>query len=590
LTVAFPRSGALRFAGMPRLLVTGPEGQYVVELHAQTTLGRQPGNAVQVLDKSVSREHCVIERRGTEFVIRDLDTRNGTFVNHELVEGERRLRHGDEIALGGWRATFDASHRGVTGLPVFSQPTMQVAALPVQVTAPPPGAIGFFSQTRTQPIATYFAEQVAEARRVHTTPVEMVDSERNIGREIDARTAFLPGDQVAGNLPQLILDYDRLRLANELSREIALERDLVSLLNKVLASVLKLVAADRGVIFLKDEEGALIPSASMRRDGSVQPITVSSTILGHVMKERTSVITDDAAFDFRGAHGKKPGSLVGLRIGSAVVAPLLHKDDLLGVLWLDSEALARFQSKDLELTTLIAAQAALFIEVNVLGRRLEHEAVARDQFRRLLSENLAERVLSGEMAVERGGQLVSCTVFNSDIRGFTRLSQHQQPQVLVETLNEYFEKMVDAIFDFDGTLDKFMGDGIMALWGAPASRPDDAVRAVSSALRQLELLDQLNAIRVSRQGAPPLQVGIGIHTGPVVAGYIGSPRALSYTVIGDTANTSARLCAIAEGGQILVSQQTLEHLGGQFQYQALAAVSLKGLEQPMPVFEIKRGG
>jgi adenylate cyclase len=133
-----------------------------------------------------------------------------------------------------------------------------------------------------------------------------------------------------------------------------------------------------------------------------------------------------------------------------------------------------------------------------------------------------------------------------------------------------------------------MGDGIMALWGAPVSRPDDAVRAVSCALRQLDLLDQFNEQRAARLGAPPLQIGIGIHTGPVVAGYIGSPRALSYTVIGDTANTSARLCSIAEGGQLLVSLATLEQLDGQFPHESLTAVPLKGLEHPVPIFRIKR--
>src|SRR5204863_9248928 len=171
---------------------------------------------------------------------------------------------------------------------------------------------------------------------------------------------------------------------------------------------------------------------------------------------------------------------------------------------------------------------------------------------RLLSPNVAERVISGQLEIKKGGELVrECTVFNSDIRGFTRMSEKTEPQVIVDMLNEYFELMVETIFKYEGTLDKFMGDGIMALWGAPLVRADDAVRSVQCSIEQMEALAKFNRRRLEA-GSPPLAIGIGIHTGPVVAGYVGSSKALSYTVIGDTANTSARLCGIALSGQTIV--------------------------------------
>jgi adenylate cyclase len=131
-----------------------------------------------------------------------------------------------------------------------------------------------------------------------------------------------------------------------------------------------------------------------------------------------------------------------------------------------------------------------------------------------------------------------------------------------------------------------MGDGIMALWGAPVVHPDDAVRSTDCALEQMEMLARYNTRRVER-GLLPLGMGIGIHTGPLVAGYIGSSRALSYTVIGDTANTSARLCGIAQAGEILVSEQTLLHLGDKFVFEELAPAMLKGKEKPFRVFSLK---
>src|SRR5690606_2444115 len=295
-------------------------------------------------------------------------------------------------------------------------------------------------------------------------------------------------------------------------------------------------------------------------------------------------LTHDAAMDFAGSKGK---SMILNRISSAIVAPLLHNDELLGVLWLDSETLAQFQARDLEMVSSIAAQAAMFIEISILGRKIEQEIVARERFSRLLSPNVAEKVLSGEMIVKRGGQAVNdCTVFNSDIRGFTPMSERVEPEVLVEILNEYFEVMVESIFKYEGTLDKFMGDGIMALWGAPVAHPDDAFRAVSSALEQMQLVEEFNRQRADLPNHTPLRIGVGIHTGKVVAGYIGSSKALSYTVIGDTANTSARLCGIAGPGQILVSEDTLQQLNGRLPYRELPATQLKGKERAFKVYEI----
>ena len=154
-------------------------------------------------------------------------------------------------------------------------------------------------------------------------------------------------------------------------------------------------------------------------------------------------------------------------------------------------------------------------------------------------------------------------------------------------LNEYFELMVETIFKYEGTLDKFMGDGIMALWGAPVAHPDDPCLSVQCALEQMRVLGEFNRNRMSRD-LPPLAVGVGIHTGPLVAGYIGSSKALSYTVIGDTANTSARLCGIAQSGQIIVSETTYARLGSRFEYEELPAAHVKNKEHALRTFNVTR--
>jgi adenylate cyclase len=273
-----------------------------------------------------------------------------------------------------------------------------------------------------------------------------------------------------------------------------------------------------------------------------------------------------------------------------MVVPLLHENEteVLGVLWLDSESLAQFQPKDLEVLTSVAGQAAMFIENTILAKKVEAEIVLRDRFVRLVAPNVAEQMISGKLEVKKGGQLVQeLTVFNSDIRGFTAMSEGTTAEVIVEMLNEYFERMVEILFKYEGTLDKFMGDGIMAFWGAPLAHRDDPVRCVQCAIDQMQVLGRYNRERIS-EGKAPLAVGLGIHTGPGVVGYVGSSRALSYTVIGDTANTSARLCASALSGQVVVSEATLARLGGRFDFEEIEPRSLKGKEKPMRRFNVLR--
>ncbi|MCC6648675.1 MAG: FHA domain-containing protein [Polyangiaceae bacterium] len=599
---------------MPRIILATAEGQQVVELRHHNTLGRHPNNSIQLLDKIVSKEHCTIEQRGDAFVLRDLGSLNGTYINGERVNGEQLLRHGDDIALGGTRARYDdgsgaqpasrfPGQPSMPQPPQMQQPPPQMQQPPPQMQPPPLSAHqaprpytaqmpASVPMTPVSPLAQSGAsDQRAWAHHapppnISSTRIEMQAQERAIGTQIAAGArGFLPFDQVASNAAQLRDDYERLRMQHELSREIALERDTVRLLEKILASIFKFIRADRGVIFLKDETGQMRGMVSRRRDGSDTPITVSSTILNKVVTERASVITHDAAMDFAAAKGK---SMILNRISSAIVAPLLHNDEVLGVLWLDSESLAVFQPKDLELVTSVANQAAMFIEINILGKKVEEEIIARERFARLVSPNVAEQIASGALKIEKGGALVrDCTVFNSDIRGFTRMSEGTSAQVVVEMLNDYFEIMVESIFRFEGTLDKFMGDGIMAMWGAPVVHPDDAARAVRCGLDQMELLGRFNRRRMEHDLAP-IAIGIGIHTGELVAGYVGSSKALSYTVIGDTVNTSARLCGIAESGQVVVSESTYQRLGNRFEVEELPPAKLKGKEKPFRNFNVLR--
>ncbi len=628
---------------MARLILATADGTQSVELRPTNTLGRHPNNSIQLLDKIVSKEHCIILQQDGVWILRDLGSLNGTYINSERVQGERPLRHGDEIALGSTRARFDDGsgaplNRGPSQLSPgvanpspqpLQQPQMQAAVphagyqpggsptgqgipgvYPMPplagqggaqgqripsvpgVMPPPQGPVTAVSGAPVRPFGAppqQAAPMGGMPQNFNTTAggsrmVEVQDQQRAIGTQIAAvQKGFAPFEQIAHEPQTIRDDYERLRIAYEVTRELVGEREIDTVISKILAACFKFVRADRGVIFL-NEEGTLTPRCNRRRSGGEAPVTVSSTILEHVKTTRTAVLTNDAAMDFANAKGK---SMILNRISSAMVVPLIHNDTLLGVLWLDSEQLAVFNQKELELVTSLAHQASMFIENALLAKKVESEIVTRERFSRLLSPNLAQQVIAGKLDVKLGGsQLNECTVFNSDIRGFTRMSDGAQPQGIVDMLNEYFELMVEVLFKYEGTLDKFMGDGIMALFGAPVSHPDDPIRSVQTALEMMDVLGQLNRKRIARNETP-LAIGIGIHTGPLVAGYVGSSRALSYTVIGDTANTSARLCGIAEAGQVVVSETTAARLGNRFELQELPPAKLKGKERPLRCFDVK---
>jgi|HubBroStandDraft_1064217.scaffolds.fasta_scaffold06878_5 adenylate cyclase len=588
---------------MARLILATAEGQQAIDLRSTNSLGRHPNNTIQLLDKIVSKEHCILEQREGQFILRDLGSLNGTYVNGERVRGEILLKHGDDIALGSTRARYDAGSGAPLPLPPVGPGAVQNAG---PAWSPPPAQTAESSAPYPQPPmasgvaarAVYpsypSSEGMAAASPAHRPPnfagtrVDVLDAARAIGTQIAAQAkGFLPFDSVGQNTAQLRLDYERLRFSWELTRDIGLERDLDRLVDKILLALFKFTRADRGVILLRSGDGTLHPRAARRRDGSEAPIQVSSTILNHVISERASVLTHDASMDFAASKGK---SMILNRISSAMVVPLLHENEkeVLGVLWLDSEALAQFQPKDLEVITSVAGQAAMFIENTILAKKVEKEIVLRDRFMRLVAPNVAEQMISGKLEVKKGGQLVQeLTLFNSDIRGFTAMSEGTPAETIVEMLNEYFELMVETIFKYEGTLDKFMGDGIMAFWGAPLAHPDDAVRCVQCALDQMQVLDRFNRQRVI-DDKPRLAVGVGIHTGPGVVGYVGSSKALSYTVIGDTANTSSRLCSSAVSGQIVISETTLARIGNRFEVEEIEARSLKGKEKAVRRFNVLR--
>jgi adenylate cyclase len=533
---------------MARISIMGPSGRQERQLFRHNSLGRHPRNTHQVLDRVVSKEHCHIELIDDRYVLKDLGSLNGTYVNGERV-GEHPLQPGDEITIGSTRIVFEPEERR--------------------------GGISFDALLSGEP-------------REATNRFKIGDTDA--GPLIRAKVSSLAertffAEELIQDDASLRRDYEKLRASYEVTQAIEIGTSITALCNKILEVAFRLVPADRGVVLLHNDQSILEPVSVRTAEGfdPDQEVIVSKTVLDAVVREKEAVLSHDASAD---ARFQSAQSVIMQGIRSTMCVPLLHNGAVLGVMMLDSKlATHAFTEKDLALFETVASQAAVAVQNTLFAKKLEQEAVTRERFRRLLSPAIAEQVISGRLEVKKGGELRETTILFADIRGFTSISECCEPQVVVDALNEYFERMVEIVFRYEGTLDKFIGDEMMVLFGSPVAHRDDPVRAVRAALEMQGALVELNA-RHEARGLPPFQIGIGINTGEVVAGYIGSSQALEYTVIGDPVNTGSRLCSLAKPGQTLISEWTQGQLEGHFDLRELPSEQVKGKAQPIRIFEV----
>ena len=211
----------------------------------------------------------------------------------------------------------------------------------------------------------------------------------------------------------------------------------------------------------------------------------------------------------------------------------------------------------------------------------------KSTFKKYVSKQIVDQILENEDHLNLGGQELEVTTLFSDIRGFTSMSEKMSPKDVVDSLNEYFDKMIEVVFKHNGTLDKIIGDALMVIYGAPIGSHNDAERALLTAIEMQQKLEELNVVRMTR-GQSPLEIGIGLNTGKAISGNIGSKVQMNYTVIGDAVNLSSRLCSFAKAGQIIVSESVFSALKNKsnFAFRELTPIHVKGKEDAVNVFEV----
>jgi adenylate cyclase len=549
---------------------------------AQIRFGRSADNEVVLPDYSVSRRHAALRREGEAWFVHDLKSTNGVEVNEAKVTQAQIAPH-DRIKIGVFEILVEPQVSAVDP----SAPTALDAALPEKL------------RQELESLAGLAAEGASRARSRESaiSNATIIRSLADLSAELDLDVSLDRGESSAirQSKREALDEAYSSQIFSWFLRRLARLLDTAGSDDEILRQVLQLafdvLPVDRGFIFLRNKEGALdCEVARLNQQVEFRPqhvLPVSMTMLESVIQERVALLTYDALSDQRLAGTE---SVRIHKIRAAICAPLQSGEKIIGVMQVDSPHHTHsYKERDVDLLAALANYCAVAIERNRNAREAEKERRFRSRLERYHSPSVIEEVMQEGTAVGehiRNLKPAEVSVLFADIVDFTAYSENAEPAEVAELMEGYFTHAVEAIFDHGGTLDKFIGDCVMAFFGAPMSQADHARRAVRAAVQFHRALEGWNAERRS-QGLPAIASRIGINSGPVVVGDIGSKLRVDYTVLGNTVNLAARLEEkVAGPGDIVVGESTRRLLGDELAVESLGERRLKGLSAPIVAYRV----
>lgn len=515
-------------------------------------IGRGNDNEIVLPDFSVSRRHASFRKDPDGWAVHDLMSTNGIQVNRVSVK-RALLRAGDKVKIGVFELQVEEVADPKT-TPLDSLPTPALGVAPV-------------SATIMRSIADFSAAYGLDTK---------ASGEMRLDKRKTLEQAY--SNKIFGIMTRL----GRLLIKTDSVDEV---------LARVLDIAFDALPVDRGFILLRDDKSGEIVCELARTKDKVEfrpkgQVPVSKTIVEQVMRDRVALLTVDAQSDER----VKMGESIRLhQIKAAMCVPLWSGESIIGVMQVDSPFHSgSFNEQDLDLLTALANFAAVAVERLRNAKRAEFERAARGRLERYHSPGVVESIVQAEEGAIGGVKSAEVTVLFADLAGFTALSERLSPEEVSAILEGYFTHAVEAIFEEGGTLDKFIGDCVMAFFGAPVAQPDHAKRAVRAAIKILRELDAWNEARVAKD-QPTLSMRIAINTGPVVVGDVGSNKRVDYTVLGNAVNVAARLEAyVGDATEITIGAETNRQLEGAFPTESLGEFQLKGLKKKIEAFRVIR--
>lgn len=494
---------------------------------------------------STSRQHARLEFAGGRWEIVDLQSRNGTFVNDKMIS-RQVIRSGDKIKLGSFELTFSTTDAPYVPPPIPDQPVNVAASIDLR--------------------------GLGSSMRDPTPMTGPISSEQSImGQSL--RLPITWGISIFEKVTEALLTCPTLD----------------EICERILLGATQALPCDRSLLMLRNpHSGQLEIRARWAKHGDAESIRMSQQVVKRVLEQKQSLLIDDAA-----AENFTSESLMAAKVMSGMCAPLIREDQVLGLIYLDSQRRKAFRTEQLELLTGLALLIAVALQQDRLKREMEEQRKLKEWFERYGGAPPPDASMDSSLSVNHMlAQSREVSVMFADLSGFTSMSESRDPESIVQILNAIFERFTQAVFDQSGMLDKFLGDGLMAVFGIPLYRSESsdesehAARAIRAALAMHSALDEYN---LEHTTAAPLRLRVGINSGGVLLGDIGSVKRKDYTVIGDTVNVASRLeSSVALPGQVVVGPRTKQLSENQFLFQTLPPAKVKGKSELIQAYAIDR--
>jgi adenylate cyclase len=515
---------------MAKLYIFTKKGRSEYNLVDHNVIGRHPKNRIKILEAGISKVHCLIASEENQtFSIRDLGSRNGTYINGTRLKGKMFLKDGDEIKMGHTLCLF--------------------------------------------------REQM-EARRV-----KWRDDDKDAIRETilhkvapQQMNKFFPETNIIDE-EMLRADYERLRISFELQRDIGFDLHVDFILGRVLDRAFEVLAFDQGVVLLLDPQGAFAIHAYKTKTLGDELI-ISRTLADLVADDGQGVVLMNP----NPSAGREAPEFIETPAQTTLAVPILDEHDLQGVIILDRWAAYHpYREKDLNLLSNVANKTALFMRNSQIAKSVTRESLERERFRKILSPEMAEMVVAGQLKVDLEGKQHAATLLMVNMIDFNAQTGALDPEGLIEFLNQYYDHLVGVVFRHEGMIDQYLGDRILAVWGVPQPHEDDPLRAVTAAVEMQQMMEAINQQR-QNDNLPLLEIGIGVATGTVVAGSLGFQKTRRYSIVGELVNDVQAICASARSEQVLISEKTFKMVQKLFDIDEAHTLQLR--DRAVKCFEI----
>jgi len=505
--------------------------EYIIEEELKTfvlqkdliSVGKLDDNDLVLRDTAISRRHFSLEKVLDGFRIIDLNSTNGTFVNGSRIK-EYKLKLDDEISIGRIHLKFTLAEEDVNINEIDDQKISMVIPL---------------------------GDELNHDKEIYKKDIDVFTSLTELGKELISSSCIDTTFEKVGNL---IFDFINPK--------------------------------NLYIFFYNEEEEDLhLKYSRNKKNQIVEKINISKTIAMKAIKKKVAILSSNTMDDkrFNGAE-----SIILYGITSAFSIPIWTKDSIYGLIYADTTQFdQQFKKKDLEILSLIANFSGLSIESINRFNDLNKEKKVRSRLERYHSPNVVSKIL--EVGDGSTQELVDykeseATVLFMDIVGFTTKVEHMNPVEVGMLLNNFFTEMTDIVFKYNGTLDKYIGDALMAVFGVPF---EDENHAESAVLAALEMKDQLSVINENIDKKDKIKIRIGINSGKLISGDFGSPKRLDYTVLGNNVNIASRLeSSIAGKNEIIISNSTKKLTKDMFNLENLGKKKLNGITRMITSYKV----